>query len=580
MKGRLVIGGSRFQRNFLAKIARARRSEFGRVAGALSCKADDQDPTCDIRKETSYFREGTTYYNNQEEELVSLVKYFKANRVLQTDIGEFEFEDDLGQGGNANVLKFMRGERAYAIKFIPHESKSKLSRFRDEFFCAAQIPTHKNVVKAYHFDKTTIEGADYSLIVMKFYDSTLHKLGHAVDEFYEGRAETGSRLFKDLMAGLHHLHTHSIIHRDIKPHNIFYDADAESFVIGDLGIAHFKAEAFAKEALTKPAERLANYLFSAPEQADSKNQITAAADIYSLAQVMQWYFTGGTIRGLGRPRFSSGAQGDLLPILDAFADKALQHEPSARFQSIVEITEFIKEKRAPKKDPWSKLYAFDDAIRRSFPKIRNTLVTSDHSEIEEFLIQFQQKCDKSEFWYVLADGGDCPFAGLEHQGSGKWLLNGDTEISVSKLLVYRDKGYLYKSFFILLFGPEEQFTWSNFDGDVIERPSTAGWEYDEATLVDGKFYIDPSEIENGYYRYKNQTYNVDWERFKERRRFLIPYGVMIVPTQTASAVMIDRTPTSNLINASILEQDLPPADLKQYLDDTRRHHSVEITKYN
>lgn len=511
---------------------------------------------------------------------MSIIKFYKENPVLQTDVGQFEFEKDIGQGGNANVLKFKRGDWDYAIKFIPHEDQSKLSRFKDEFFCATQIPTHKNVVNAYHFDKTTIDGADYSLIVMKFYDSTLYKLGHVANESSEVRQEKGIRLFNDLMDGLYHLHTNKIIHRDIKPQNIFYDAEAESFVIGDLGIAHFKAEAFAKEAKTKSADRLANYLFSAPEQVDSKNPITAAADIYSLAQVMQWYFTGKTIRGLGRPRFSSGAPDEMLSILDDFADKSLRNEPSARFQSIAEITQFIKDKTLSKKDPWVKLHTFDDVIRRSFPQIKTTLVTSDHGEIEAFISNFQQDCDKSEFWYVLADGGDNTFAGLEHIEGRKWLLNSDTEISISKLLVYRDNDLLYKSFFILLLEPERPFVWSNFEGEQIERPSTADWKDDIATLMDGKFYINPAEIENGYYRIKDKTYKVEWERFKDRRRFLVPYGVMIVPTQTASAVMYDHTPTSNLIYASIQAQDLPLADLTQYLDATRHHHSSEITMYN
>jgi len=511
---------------------------------------------------------------------VSIVKFFKANPNFQTDIGSFEFESNLGQGGNANVLKFKRGEQAYAIKFIPHGDESKLRRFKDEFFCAAQIPSHRNVVETYHFDRATIEEIDYSLIVMKFYNGTLHKLGHIVDESSEGQEAKGSHLFKDMLAGLRHLHTHSIIHRDIKPQNIFYDAEISSFVIGDLGIAHFKDEVFVKEAMTSPSERLANYLFSAPEQVDSKNVITAAADIYSLAQVMQWYFTGKTIRGLGRPRFSSGSASEFLTILDDFADKALKHEPTARFQSVDEIAHFIREKMSPKKDPWAKLHAFDNVIRRSFPKIRKSLATSSQNEIEEFLTHFQQDCDKDEFWFVKSDGGDNTFAGLERMDSGKWLLNGETEISISKLLVHRDNGYPYKNFFILLFGPDEPFIWSSLDGNLIERPSTAGWKSDWATLMNNNFYIDSAEIENGYYRLENKTYSVDREHFKDRQRYLIPYGVMIVPKQTASAIMSDQTPTLNLINAAIRDQDLLASELSQYLEATRGKHGSEITQYN
>ena len=73
----------------------------------------------------------------------SLVQHFKKNPVLDTDIGAFEYVSDLGQGGNASVLKFKRGEHDFAIKFIPHGDEGKLRRFRDEIFCAAQIPAHQ-----------------------------------------------------------------------------------------------------------------------------------------------------------------------------------------------------------------------------------------------------------------------------------------------------------------------------------------------------------------------------------------------------------------------------------------------------
>ena len=86
----------------------------------------------------------------------SLVQFFKKSPVLNTDIGMFEFVSDLGRGGNAQVLKFKRGEHEFAIKFIAHGEEGKLQRFRDEFFGASKIPTHKNIVITYHFDTSTL----------------------------------------------------------------------------------------------------------------------------------------------------------------------------------------------------------------------------------------------------------------------------------------------------------------------------------------------------------------------------------------------------------------------------------------
>ena len=510
----------------------------------------------------------------------SLVQHFKKNPVLDTDIGAFEYVSDLGQGGNASVLKFKRGEHDFAIKFIPHGDEGKLRRFRDEFFCAAQIPAHKNIAKSYHFDTRTLDGSEYSLIVMKAYDSTLNKLGPVTDKAVPEKKEHAWRLFCDLCNGLHHLHSHHIVHRDIKPQNIFYDEKAEAFVIGDLGIAHFKVDAFAKEARTKPTERLANYLFSAPEQADSKTQVTEAADIYSLGQVMQWYLTGATVRGQGRTSFSESSQQEKLSILDAFTRKALRDNPAERFQSLNEVADFVKNAQTPVHDPWIKIHAFDRVIRQSFPQIRKTLAVSDHAEINTFLTLFQKDCDPKEFWYMMADGGDGHFESLEHISGKSWLLNGITEMSVSQLLVHRDDGYPYKDFFILLFGPEKRFSYSTSEGKRVKRKPSTGWDQDLATLVDDKFYIDPDDTKNGFYRMGNETLAVSRERFKDRQRYLVPYGLMVVPTQTASASMTDREPTAEMIRAAIQAKNLNEQDLRRYLDATRAHHSTEITKWN
>ena len=141
----------------------------------------------------------------------SLVQHFKKTPMLETDIGRFEYVSDLGQGGNASVLKFKRGEHEFAIKFIPHDEVRKLQRFRDEFFCAAQLPTHKNVVDSYHFDTRAFDGTEHSLIIMKAYNSTLGKLGTVADKTVPEKREQAWQLFLDLCNGLHHLHIHHLI---------------------------------------------------------------------------------------------------------------------------------------------------------------------------------------------------------------------------------------------------------------------------------------------------------------------------------------------------------------------------------
>lgn len=512
----------------------------------------------------------------------SLVQYFKTNPVLETDIGNFEYVSSLGQGGNAHVLKFKRAKHEFAVKFIPHGETGKLARFRDEFFGASQIPTHKNIARSYHFDTKALNETTYSLIIMKAYGNTLNKIAEAGPEYqHPDRKALAWKLFGNLCEGLKHLHTNHIIHRDIKPQNIFYDEKADAYVIGDLGIAHFNAEVFSKESKTKPSERMANYLFSAPEQVNSKSKITEAADIYSLGQVMQWFMTGATIRGLGRTSFADTSRHDNMSILNAFTNKALSDNPEARFQSIQEIYDFIKaEKQPPKPDPWVKLDAFDYVIRHSFPLINTTLSVTKPKEIESFLTKFQADCNPDDFYYMFADEGDGDFKRLEYLGGKTWLFNSYLEMTVSQLLVHRDNSYPYKNFFILLFGPDKPFTYSNWEGKKIKRAQPGGWNKDIGTLVDGSFYINPTETQNGFYKMGEETVSTNTERFSYRQRYLEPFGLMVVPTETASATMTDREPTGDLIRAAVQNKVLTKQELKTYLDATRQHHSREITKWN
>jgi len=350
-------------------------------------------------------------------------------------------------------------------------------------------------------------------------------------------------------------------------------------VIGDLGIAHFKDEIFAKEAETRPGERLANYKFSAPEQTDSSNKITPAADIYSLGQVMQWYFTGSTIRGLGRPSFATGSRTDHASIIDAVVAKALQHDPKNRFQSIDEIITFIKDIETPKRDMWVQLHALDETIRRVFPEIRTTLAIKDHKRIREFLTCFQRSCDPKEFWYMMDDGGDGNFVSLTELPDGRWLLNEITELVNVELLLHRDNNYPYKNFFIMLFGPDTPFAFSDREGRQVLRKSTHGWTIDQAVLVDDSFYVDPDETRNGYYREEGETVQVNRVRFKDRIRHLVQSAVMVVPNDTATAIMINRQPSIDLIQSTMTNRQITDTDLRAYLNATRGEVSQEIKKW-
>lgn len=491
---------------------------------------------------------------------------------LMTDIGSFDYVEQIGQGGNALVFAFKKGSSPFAIKFLECSDTAKLSRFKDEFFCTMQIATHRNISRSYHFDKVDIEGIGYSLIVMKRYEQSLAKKKHIASSPEEEKAELGLALLDDLAKGLDHLHKNGIIHRDIKPENIFYDEAEKTYVIGDLGIAHFSIDEFSREAKTKKAERLANFRYSAPEQVEGKGHPSPAWDIYALGQVMSWYLYDELVRGPGRTRYSGSSR--KLQRLDAVLDRCLQNNPKNRFASVQDLVSFAKNWGAPQRDVFQKIHDLDSVIRMSIPKIKDLYETTSQTEICRFIRNFSSTCQANEFWFIRSDGADNALKSLEVLEDGRCLLDESYEIKVDKLICYRYPS-LWRSFFILLVAVDSPFDLVDFDGRPVTRQVPSNWSTDVAALFDGK-YVDEELLSNGYYEHDGEVHKVDWSNVKQRERMLKPNAFLICPIGTgpnAVPYTVNETFLSKVVELGSLDKD----QLAPYLKATLRFANPEIT---
>jgi serine/threonine protein kinase len=92
-------------------------------------------------------------------------------------------------------------------------------------------------------------------------------------------------LFEKICEGVAHLHTNGVIHRDLKPNNIFFRED-KTPVVGDLGLCLLTEQ---DERLTETAEAIGARLFMAPELEDGRfEEASYVADIYSLGKILYW----------------------------------------------------------------------------------------------------------------------------------------------------------------------------------------------------------------------------------------------------------------------------------------------------
>jgi serine/threonine-protein kinase len=195
--------------------------------------------------------------------------------------GRYLIERPLGHGGMATVYLAHDEElhRPVAVKLLA-ENLAGDAAFRERFLREARLAarlSHPNVVSVYDAGETE-DGRPY--IVMEYVPgSTLAGLGPiAPGEAIELAAQA--------CRGLAHAHAAGLVHRDVKPQNLLLREDG-MVKVADFGIAR----AAETTALTQIGTVLGTAAYLSPEQALGE-EVTAAADVYSLGAVLYELFTG------------------------------------------------------------------------------------------------------------------------------------------------------------------------------------------------------------------------------------------------------------------------------------------------
>lgn len=518
---------------------------------------------------------------------MSLTEILKDKKEINTDLGRFSFIKNIGEGGNSEVFLFekttIEHSQNFAIKFLKDNfSNSQLARFKDEYFCIQQIGDHPNIAKYYHLDKIEIDENNYYIIVMKYYETSLSKMGNVASLTDENeKSKRLSKLFIDLCKGLKHLHSENIIHRDIKPQNIFWNAETENYVLGDMGISRFP-DNFVKEAETDKSERLANWSFSPKEHLNSKKPFKKNGDIYSLGQVLNWYMLNKVVGGTNRDRFANTDSSIVVKDIDKIVDKCVNDSPELRFQSITEIRDFLGEmsqqrSEKAKVDIWNVIDSFDDIIRKNFTKIRYIEETSNVEKINNFFNDFN-KCHPEEFWIMNANGGDNTAKPIERLDHNLWLIWGTIEIKIEKIIVYINESSPYRSFFIILTQPNDKFIYTNSDGQLEESQYSSYMELANY-WIEKSIYINHDDVRNGYLELSNGvTIEAPYNEFPERERLYKPYAYMISFKGTPIQ-MANREVSEKLIKTALDNKSLSIDDIRKYEDQTRGDVSYDIMQW-
>jgi tetratricopeptide (TPR) repeat protein len=262
--------------------------------------------------------------------------------------GRYQVNKFLGEGGKKKVYLAHDTllDRDVAFALIKTEKLDDASRVRvtREARAMGRLGDHPNIVAIY--DMGDHEGQPYIVIpVMPGGD-----VESLIEQAPEHRLplDKAIEIAKAVCRGLEFAHGKGIIHRDIKPGNIWLSADGTA-KIGDFGLAL----AVDLSRLTQPGMMVGTVTYMPPEQAMG-GKVTAKVDLYSLGAMLYEMVAGrppfvgdDSVAIIGQhintpPVSPTWHRADLPPALETLILQLLEKDPEKRPDSAAVVLQALE----------------------------------------------------------------------------------------------------------------------------------------------------------------------------------------------------------------------------------------------
>jgi serine/threonine protein kinase len=200
-----------------------------------------------------------------------------------TNLGRYQLQEVIGQGGMATVYKAFDPQRDgfVAVKVLSSvlaEESNFVERFRREAKVLMKL-NHPQIVPVLDFG----ESGEHAYLVMPYFAH-----GNLTQRLRNGALSPhdSARVLDQLASALSYAHEQGVVHRDMKPSNVLLDDDGNAFLT-DFGLAKIHN---ASLSLTG-SDLLGTPTYISPEQARGAT-VDARSDQYSLGIMLYELATG------------------------------------------------------------------------------------------------------------------------------------------------------------------------------------------------------------------------------------------------------------------------------------------------
>lgn len=349
----------------------------------------------------------------------------------QVVAGKYRLLEVLGEGGMGIVYLAEHEliEKKIALKVLRREYSGKpelVQRFKQEAISASRIK-HPNVLDVFDFGQ--LENGCFFLAMEHLQGCDLAAV---LSQNTVIEPVTAVRLALQMCRALGAAHSRGVVHRDMKPENVFLHRTEEGdeiVKIVDFGIAQLrerddqKPEEAPRRRLTRTGVIFGTPEYMSPEQAAGRNA-DLRVDIYAVGVILYEMFTGAVpfagdsfmavltahLTQTVPPMRSWAPDLDISPELESVVMKSLVKSPSERYQSMSELGQALQQSPEGRLAvPLAALLPIPQVTRDTFRPARGmATVTAPHFSLEPTAVQQSRSGRIDELSSPIATQSETP----------------------------------------------------------------------------------------------------------------------------------------------------------------------------